>query len=85
MELWDLDRAVEDESNPYGDQISAQTFLVVARGSAPQGYYNTSSGAWSFVPPTSLSDVAGQSLLRPYLKASRLYCRVQLVSDSYQL
>lgn len=68
LELWDLDLAGLTTSEAMADLQRAQPFLVAARGQAPQVYYNASSSTWSFGPANSLSDAAGQSILRPYLR-----------------
>lgn len=46
----------------------AQPFLVGNRGSAPIPNFNATSNAWYFEPNASVTDIAGESLNRPYLQ-----------------
>ena len=71
VELWDVNEMGLGAGDIIPSLPRAQPLLVMARGSIPLGYYNMTAGTWAFSAQGSVSDVAGQDLLRPYLQ---VYC-----------
>lgn len=69
MELWNLEGGGTGGSIGQQPGVS-QPFLVANRGIPPTSNFNVTANAWTFDPETSLTDLAGESLSRPYLKVA---------------
>ena len=68
MELWDLD---DDTSAAFSESTQgAQPYLVGNRESPPMATYNMSSNDWDLEPSSIVTDLAGETIQRPYLRVS---------------